>query len=447
MTAMTESIQLQGEPRLKYKLPVNPKPAIFVGLLTIVLMFGGLGTWAAMAPIASAVIAPGVVTVDSNRKKLQHLEGGQVNELLVRDGDSVTAGQVMIRLDETQPRASLAILQGEYDVARAIEARLLAERGGLESISFPQELLAKVNESKVSEIIADQQNLFEARSSSFEGEVSILNSRIAQLKDNVGGIRAQQKSKEQQISLIEEEVQGLKDLLEKGYTGRSPLLALEREAAELEGERGEHISEIASINTSIAETKLQIIQLQRSFQEQVIDELRSIRTRISDLEERIGASKHVLEHIEIRAPVSGTVVGMQIHTVGAIIRPGETILEIVPSADRLIIEAQVQPLDIDNIAIDQDADIHLTAFKRWTTPTIVGQVNYISADRVIDQQTGQFYYLARVAVSDEEVARLGDRQLYPGMPAEVMIKTGERTAIKYLAQPLLDSMERAWREE
>ncbi len=429
------------------KLSRNPKPAIFFGFLVIVLIFGGFGSWAAFAPIASAVIAPGVVTVDSSRKKIQHLEGGAVKALLVRDGDSVEAGTVLIRLDETQPRASLAILQGEYDAARAIEARLLAERDGTKKITFPEDLRKRSSMPTVSEALAGQRNLFEARRKSLNGHVSILRSRIGQLKDNISGLHAQQQSKERQITLIEQEVEGLRNLLKKGFTDRTRLMALERERADLEGERGEHISDIANAKTSIAETELQISQLSGDLQENVVGELRAVRTRLSDLRERIGAAQHVLEHIEIRAPVSGTVVNMEVHTEGGVIGAGQTILEIVPKDDKLIVEAQVEPTDVDNIVVGQRSDIHLTAFKQWTTPSIVGQLTYISADRLVDQATGRPYYLARVAVEDEEVAKLGDRQLYPGMPAEVMIKTGERTAMQYLTQPIADNVKRAWREE
>ena len=444
---MSNTLFANAEPLKRPTLPLNPRSAILFGFITITLIFGGLGTWAAMAPIASALIAPGVLTVDTSRKKIQHLEGGTIKALLVRDGDRVQGGDVLIRLDETQPRASLAILQSEYDSALALEARLLAERDNKHKITFAKDLLNRANEGKLAEILADQTKLFDVRRSARDGETSILQSRSVRLNENIEGLLAQQKAKQRQISLIEEETKGLRDLFQKGFTDRSRLMALERQSAELEGERGEHISAIASAKTNIAETELQIVQLQRDLQEKVVDELRKVRTQIFDLEERLGAALHVLEHIEIRAPVSGTVVQMSVHTVGGIIRSGETILEIVPADDKLIIEAQVQPLDIDNIAVGQEADIQLTAFKSWTTPILVGVVTYISADRMLDQRSGLPYYLARITVSDEEVERLEERELYPGMPAEVMIKTGERTALEYLAQPILDSMGRAWREE
>ncbi|EAR21905.1 Type I secretion membrane fusion protein, HlyD [Nitrococcus mobilis Nb-231] len=416
-------------------------------MVAILVAFGGFGTWAAIAPLASAAIAPGVVTVDSNHKKVQHLEGGIIKTLLVRDGDKVKAGDVLVQLDETQPQASLAILQTKSDAARALEARLLAERDDAAEIEFADDLLKRRVDPNVAELLSGQETLFEARRNALKGETIILESRIEQLKNDIAGVRAQQKAKEHQIELVEDEARSLQKLLQKGYVGKPRYLALEREVARLEGERGEHISEIAQANTKIGETKLQIIQLWREFQEKVADELRSIQADILDLKERIRAAQHVLEHIEIRAPVSGSVVGMAVHTVGGVIKAGETVLDIVPVDDRLIIEARVQPQDIDNVHIGQEANIRFTAFKRRNTPSLVGHVSYISADRIVDSRTGEAYYKARLAVSDNEVARLGDKHLQPGMPAEVMIKTGEGTAIEYLARPFLDSLERAWREE
>jgi HlyD family type I secretion membrane fusion protein len=427
---------------------LNAHPPIVLGLAVIVLALGGFGTWAAVAPIASAVIAAGFVTVDTSRKEVQHLEGGTVKELLVRDGDAVKAGDVLIRLDETRAKASLGILQARYDAARALRSRLLAERDEAEVIGFPEDLVAVENDDpKVRELLVGQQNLFEARRRSLEGEVEILESQVTQLHDDITGIEAQQVAKERQIVLIHEEAGSLKDLLDKGYADRPRFLALQREIARLEGERGEHVSEIARAKTRIGETRLQVIQLHSDFREQVVTELRSLQTELADLEERLSAAKHTLAHIEIRAPTDGIVVGLGVHTIGAVIQGGETLMEIVPADDKLLIEAKVKPEDIDNVVVGQDAEVRFTAFKQRTTPTVQGEIIYVSADRVVDERLGQAYYIARAAVADEQVARLGERKLQPGMPAEVMIKTGDTTALHYLAQPLLDGMNRAWREE
>jgi HlyD family secretion protein/epimerase transport system membrane fusion protein len=300
---------------------------------------------------------------------------------------------------------------------------------------------------KVNEIIKGQRRLFKARRTSLEGEIEILENQILQLQDDVRGIQAQQKSKERQISLIQEEVDSVEDLLNKGHTDRPRYLALQREAARLQGERGELISEVARTNTKIGASRLEIIQLQRGFREQVATDLRTIGAELADLEERIGAARHTLDNIEIKAPVDGVVVGMTVHTIGGVIRAGETILEIVPVNDQLLIEARVEPQNIDNIFVGLEADVQLTAFKQRTTPLLLGTVNYVSADRLIDSRSGDPYYLARVLVSDKEVKRLGEHKLQPGMPADVMIKTGTRTALQYLIQPFTDSLDKAWREE
>lgn len=433
-------------------LALDPRPAIVLGLATIVLVFCGFGSWAALAPISSAVIAPGFVAVDGNRKKVQHLEGGIVKELLVRDGAEVRAGDVLVRLDEVQVQATLAMLQGSYDAARALEARLLAENGRLRRIEYPADLRARAGEAKVAEILRVQDEQFQARRNSLEGATAILHKRIAQLGANVLGLQAQQQSKAAQIGLLDEEIGNARQLFEQGYYARPRLSELERQRADLEGDRGERVSEVARAKTTIAETEIQILQLQKDFREKVVDEMRSVRNQIADLEQKIAAARHVLDNIEIRAPVQGVVVGMSVHTVGGVIRPGDTLLEIVPRGDRLIIEAQVQPVDIDSIRIGQQADIRLTAFKAWATPTLVGDVVYISADRFVAQrsdplQPEQAHFLARIAVADEQLARLGQHRLYPGMPAEVMIRTGERTTLQYLAQPFVERIERAWREE
>jgi HlyD family type I secretion membrane fusion protein len=428
-------------------LPTNPRPAVLLGFVALLLAVGGFGTWAAVASIASAVIVPGVVIVDGSRKKVQHPDGGVVKHLLVRDGDRVRAGDVLIRLDETRPRASLAILRGRYDRARAVEARLLAERDEKPKIAFREDLLSRAEDPEVSEILTDQENLFDARRNSLEGEIAILRNGVAQLEDDIAGIKAQKKAKERQIALIQEEVQSRELLLEKGFTERPRLLALKREEARLAGERGEHMSQVARTKAKIGETELQIIQRKREFREEVVKDLRATRKEIADLEEQVGAAEHLLDDVEIRAPANGVVVGMAVHTVGGVIQAGNTILEIVPADDRLLIQARLPPQQIDNVVVAQQADVRFTAFNQRTTPPLSGTVSYISADRMLDRFSGEPYYEARITIPDEEVGRLTGRHLYPGMPADVIIKTGERTALQYLVQPILDSMERSWREE
>jgi HlyD family type I secretion membrane fusion protein len=422
-------------------------PWILFGLFWIVLIFAGFGGWAATASISSAVIAQGSITVDSKRKHVQHLEGGIVGKLMVRDGDVVAAGDTLVLLDATRPRSMLAIIMSSLRKELASEARLIAERDGAASVTFPAELLADKAQPDVAAQIDSQNAIFHARRSSLRGEVSILEQRLAQLADEVTGLKAQRDSKQRQMEFIADELKGLKQLMAIGQTTKPRMLALERQAAALQGEEGELLSSIARSDKSLGETRLEIIQREKMFQKTVSEELEAVQSRLRDLQERAVAARDVLARINITAPVSGTVVNMSMHTVGAVIKAGETILEIVPGKDSLIAEMSIRPQDIDNVTLDQEAAIRLLAFKQRTTPLLHGKVSYVSADSLQNPVTQQQYYVARIDVPDEEIARLGKLKLQPGMQIEVMIRTGDRTAFQYLIQPIVDSVNRAWREE
>ena len=429
------------------QVPVRTRGYLLFGFACVAIAIGGFGGWAATAPIASAVITRGSITVDSKRKAVQHLEGGIVKEILVRDGQRVGAGQVLLRLDETRARASLAILSGAYNAERAREARLFAERDERNHIEFPKELVDRRHIAAVRAVLEGQRRLFRARQRAMAGEIEILEQRSAQYQQQIAGLHAQQRAKERQIALISAELKDLMALYRRGHTTRRRILALQREAAKLEGERGEHIADVAKAKTAVGETKLRMLQIRKKVREEVVAQLREVQSRAQGLVERITAATHVLNHIEIRAPVGGTVVGMNISTVGGVIRAGETILEIVPGQDRLIVEARVRPEDVDNVAIGMPADINLTGLKRRTSRAIPGRVTYISADSLSDRRSGLSYYLVRVEITGSLFRTIGDKPLQPGMPAEVILKSGNRTAMQYLVQPILDSMNRAWREE
>jgi HlyD family type I secretion membrane fusion protein len=430
-----------------------PAPTSTRGVLLAgygLLLFGLLGfvAWAVIMPLASAVIGPGVVKVDSSRKEVQHLEGGVVKELLVRDGDTVRGGDVVIRLDSTRAASSLGVLESSYFSALAQHARLNAERQEKEVLGFPEELTRRADDPRVQEVMAAQQSLFGARRSSLEGQIRIVDQQIANLEQEIVGLQAQLAAKERQIGIAKGEVGDLRKLLERGMAERTRVLAIERELAELEGRRGEHVSAIAAAKSRIAEKELQKFQLRKAFHEEVVGDLRQVQTEVFDLADRIQAARHTLEHTDIRAPVDGTVVDLRAHTVGGVIGPGSTVLEIVPTQDRLIIEARINPKDIDVVQTGQDAGVKLTAFKQRTTPELNGRVTYVSADALEDRKTGEPYFLARIEVPEYELARLEEgKKAQPGMMAEVYIRTGEKTAAEYLIQPLLDSVRRAWREE
>lgn len=426
--------------------PTNPRGAIIGGLIVLLVTFGGFGTWAAVAQLSSAVVTKGTVKVLSNRKKIQHLEGGIVKSILVKNGDMVEEGDVLLRLDKTQAEARADIINGRYYTVRAAIARLQAERDDADEVTFSDDMERLREDAAVAETFDGQIKLFEARRKTLDGELDLLRERVGQLEEEIHGLEAEVKSRSRQINLVKDELKGLRELHKKGYAPRTRILALEREAARLRGERGAQKAQIARARRLIGETKLKIIQTKQSYQERVITELRELQSQIMDLQERKHAADVWLTRTDIRATSHGVIVGMNVHAAGQVVQPGETILEIVPSDDVLIVEAPVRPLDRDDVLIGLPADVAFTGFSRRTTPKLKGEVVYVSADSLVDEQTGASYYVVRIAVSDEEVKRLGKRKLQPGMPADVFIKTGARTPFNYLIKPLTDSLSHAWRE-
>ncbi len=423
----------------------DTRPAILSGFVVIAFTIGGLAGWAGFAPLASAVIAPGVIKVEGNRKLVQHLEGGVVRAILVQDGTRVEPGTLLARLDDTRARATLGIVQSALDSARILEVRLKAERDG-SAMRWPDDLEERRSEHTLAEMIRAQEMVFEARRSSLLGQQSILSQRVAQFDQEIAGLRAQQVALEKQIGFVEEELEGLRDLLSKNITPKTRVLALERDAARLHGTRGERVAEIARTQVSIGVTKLELMQLERAFRENVVKEIRDVQTQIADLEERVTAARTTLGHVDIRAPAAGIVVGLSAHTVGGVVKAGETILEIVPQAEKLIVEAQVQPTDIDNVSVGMEAEVRLTALKQRMASTLTSRVSYVSADRLSDSRTGQPFYLARIELPSVEQLPFAET-VQPGMPADVLIKKRERTALEYLMQPMTEAISRAWRED
>ncbi len=428
--------------------PIRLRGTIIVGLVAIALTFGGFGGWAALAPLASAVVASGSVKVQSNRKKLQHAEGGVVRDILIKDGDRVAAGDVLIRLDDTYARANHDKLRAKQYAARARTARLICEKSYCPQIEFPPDLLTRGAESPDAKAaMVNEEALFTARRATLEGEVSILNQKIAQLDKQSDGERAQLDAKRRQIVLIKDELDGIQNLFRKGLVEKHRVTALQRDAAQLEGQVGQHIADIARVATEVAEAQLKIIQVRKAFQEDVVDALRETEAELAELETKIAEARHTLDQIEIKAPESGVVVGLDVHTRGGVIARGQTILEIVPADDRLMVEARVAVRDVENLQIGQPSRVLFTAFKQRTTHATEGRLAYISADSLTDERTLQSHYLVRVEVPEQALAAAGLPPLQPGMPADIMITTGERTMLKYLAQPLIDGVSKAWRED
>jgi HlyD family type I secretion membrane fusion protein len=432
-------------------LHAPPRPPIraplLAGLLFLLVFFLGFGAWAALAPLSSAAVAPGAVRVESNRKTVQHLEGGIIEELRVKDGDLVRAGQVLIRLDRTQAAAHHDALLHHHASLRAEEARLIAERDGRDRIAFGDELESRRDDPPVAEILAGQESIFATRRRSYRGQIEILRQRVEQLRSQIAGLGAQVASEDQQLALIAEETADVDSLVGKGLERKSRLLSLRREAAELAGSRGEHTAEIARAEQAIGETGLEMLNLADRLAAEVAEALQEVQGELAGIEEELHAAKDVLRRREIRAPIPGTVMGLQFFTDGGVIEPGVPILDVVPRGEKLVIEAQVSPLDIDTVKPGLPAQVRLTAFKQRRTPTLDGRVVQVSADRVADEQAGVVYYKADVEIDPTELARLEGVALYPGMPAEVLIQTGERTLADYLFAPILDSFARALREE
>ncbi len=427
------------------------RPPVLLPIVTacaIVFVFiGGFGAWAALAPLDSAAIALGHVTVAGNRKTVQHLEGGIIDQLLIKEGDELEANQILIRLDDTQPRATMELLRGRHDTLRAREARLIAERDKSDTIAFPASLTSRQEKTAVAELIAGERSVFEVRRRAMQGRADIFGKRIVQLHKEISSLEAQVVSERRQLELIEEERDAVQGLVEKGIMDRTRLLALERAAAASEGTRGKHEGLIARSEQRIGETELEIIDLDNAMLNDVVSELHDVQAQLIDVGERLKAAKDVLERTVIRAPQAGVVVGLNVHTEAGVIGPGQRLLEIVPKNDTLVVEAEVNPNDIDVVRVGLRAQVRLTAFKQRTTPLLEGRVTRVSADTFTHEHSGAAYYLTRVTIDPAELEKLDGGDLYPGMAAEVMVVTGEQTAMEYILTPLTNSFRRAFRED
>ena len=418
---------------------------LIAGLAVVILLAGGLGGWGATVPISGALIAPGQVVVESNVKKVQHPTGGVVGEVRVRDGDLVKAGDIVVRLDETVVRANLAIVNKTLYGLWARQARLEAEQRGADSVKFPAMLLDHSSEPEVRDIIASETKLFDVRVNGRAGQKAQLRERVAQLKEEIEGLTAQETAKDKEIVLVEKELVGVRQLYEQRLVQISRLTVLERDAARLNGERGQYIAARAQSKGKITETELQIIQVDKDMVSEVSKDLRETTDKIGEFIERKVTAEDQLRRIDIRAPQAGMVLQSTVHTVGGVITAGDAIMMIVPQADDLSVEAKVNPQDIDKLQIGQKTVLRFSAFNQRTTPELEGKVTRVSADVTTDQRTGQSYYTIRVSMKPDEIARLGEAKLVPGMPVEAFVQTGERTMLSYFMKPLSDQLMRSFR--
>jgi HlyD family type I secretion membrane fusion protein len=425
----------------------SPRPYIIAGYATIILAFGVFGTWAATASLSSGVVAPGTVSVESNRKSIQHLEGGIVKEILVREGDVVDAGQPLIILDSTQAQGNYAVMQTRQTILQATEARLMAESLDAAAVEFPPELLARDNPEEQA-ALEMQRTLFNDRKATKDGQIGILRVRKDQLNEEVEGLAVQLQATDAQRTSIEDEVRRLTTGQESGVVSTNQLSQLTRQSLELQGNYGRLVAEIAKIKQSVAETELQILQIRQEFVERAGNELREVRDQLNEVSERVIVAKDVLDRTVVRAPVRGMVQGIMVHTTQGVIRTAEPIMDIIPLDDDLIVSARIRPLDIDSVSVGSTAEVKFPAFQSRTTPVIFGEVQVVSQD-VFDPKDGRTepYYIGRVRVADENVPDEIKGRLVPGMPADVIIATGERTMVQYLVKPLQDSFSKGMREQ
>lgn len=420
---------------------------VAIGILGFGFLVFGIGGIAMGVELAGAVVAPGAVIVDSHVKKVQHPTGGVVGAIYVRDGRHVRSGDVVMRLDPTVATANLGIVSKGLDELAVRQARLEAERDGASAIVFPAALLQRSEERELSELLAGERRVFEARREARAGEESQLRERVAQYKEQIEGFSLQATAKADEIGFIQEELVGIEQLFQQKLVTKNRVIALKREATRLRGERGQLIASMAEAKGRISEIELQIQQIGQDLQSEVTRDIREIQAKSAELTERKVAAEDQLKRIDIHAPQNGVVHQLAVHTVGGVITPGEPIMLIVPESDDLLVEAKVGLSDIDQVRLDQVVVLRLSAFNQRTTPELKGRVSLVPADLVTDQRTGAQHYLVRIAIDRGEIERLGAFKLIPGMPVECFIQTGNRTVLSYLAKPLTDQMTRAFKHE
>ena len=425
---------------------LNWKRPIFHGFIVVFIFVVGLGTWAGIAPLNSAVIAQGTVVVEKKRQTIQHLTGGLLEEILVEEGSVVKKGQVLLRLNTLQSDASLQMVLSQYYSMLSQEARLIAERDNSKKVKFSLDLLKHKNNPKIIEVMTAELSLFKAHRKTDVDKLALMNQRIAQIHKEIQALKIRIKSEKEQLSLINEETMGVQVLVDEGLERKSRLLALKRQKANIKGSIGQNKAMVAKAKQNIGESRLQIILIKDEKKKTIVDELKKVQDQLSAIREKLRSAKDIVQRSEIKAPITGTVVSLKVNTIGGVIQGGAPLMEIVPEGEKLVIEAKVRPIDIDVVHIGEIASVRLTAFNRRTTPLLNGMLTKISADAITDPRFG-LYYIGVVEIDSEELTQYKDISLYPGMPAEVMIVTRQRTALEAMLGPLWVVFERAFREE
>lgn len=415
-----------------------------IGLMTVALLVFGVGGWMATAQLSGAVIATGLIVVDSNVKKVQHPTGGVVGEILVRNGDRVAPQDLLLRLDETQTRAALGIIVAQLIELQGRKARLMAERDDGDEVAFPEDFAANGQEAR--RVIAGERRLFEGRRKVINGQKAQLKERIGQLNREIEGLISQREAKAKELKLVREELARVADMHKRGLLPETRVLSMQRDETRIAGEHGAFVAQIARTTGQISETELNILTIDQTTRSEAQKEFREVEARIAELSERRIAAEDQLKRIDIRSPQAGIVHDLSVHTVGGVIAAGEPVMQIVPTGDLLSIEVRIAPYDIDQVALGQRAVLRFPAFNQRTTPELTGTVAHVGADLTREAQTGTAYYSARIQPAQEALAKFGSLKLLPGMPVEAFIETGQRTTLSYLMKPLTDQVARTFRE-
>jgi HlyD family secretion protein len=431
---------------LQQRASSNHKGYAYLGYFGIAIVFAAFGGFAWRAPLDSAAIAPGRVMAETATKPIQHLEGGIVREVLVKESTPVHKGDVLFRLVPTRARANAEMLMKQVDAAMALEARLLAERDRAERISFPAALLDRRHVPETAAAVADQRKRFDERRQMLDSETRILKARLAQAEKEHAGLTHQATSLKEQLENLNADIEDASTLMRRKLYRRSKYRALLRDRSRLEGQLGTNESEIARAVEATNEARLQIDKVERKFVDDASQQLPDVRVRLSDLREKMTVASDVMSRIEVRAPQNGIVQGLKVHAAGAVVKPGEALAELVPTGDKLVMAARVSPLDIDNVAKGQHAEIRFPAFSSRKIPTILGNVETVAGDAMLDEYTREPYFLARVIVDTSTIPNEIHDRLVPGMPADVLIITGERTLLEYLFSPITDLLFKSMRE-
>lgn len=436
-------------PNSSYQKSTRPiiGSSILLGSIALFIFVGGFTLWSLLVPLETAAVAQGKIIVDTNSKEVQHLEGGIVKKLFVEEGSKVKAGDPLIELDPTQAKARLELLQNQLYRLLASEARLIAERDDATQITWPARLLALKNNPEVMKNMQVQQEIFNSDLKTLQQNLAILEQRIIQIKKQIDAYQAQVTSETRQLELVQEEITAYEYLDKRHLIEKPKYLAVKREAARLIGDRGEHQGLIAQAEEKIGETQQQIIAIQQQELQKTLDDLDKVQKDLADVLQQEIAAQDVFTRTTITAPVSGTVIGLTVHHAGAVILPGKTFMSIVPNQDKLIVEAEVTPLDIDVVHVGLEAKVRFIAYKQRKFPPLVGKVVLVSPDSIIDEKTGQAHFLVRIVINASELINYPEVKLYPGMPVQVMIIVEKRTAFRYFIQPIMDSFTKAFREE